>query len=105
MKCVSKAFIAFFLAVVMAMLLPAQVFADTPDYISEIKIGMGKTSEEAKAKCSKVFKSNLRFGAIRHQVIKFYDKQFIEYTFNSKERVYYENNSLPAEKRRTTDPI
>ncbi len=49
MKKTSRAIIAVFLAALIAMLLPIQVFADTPDYISEIKIGMGKTAEEAKA--------------------------------------------------------
>ena len=44
MKHLSKAIIAVFLAVLMATLLPVQVFADTPDYISEVKIFMGDYS-------------------------------------------------------------
>ena len=49
MKHLSRALTAVILAVLMATLLPAQVFADTPDYISEVKIGIGKTADEAKA--------------------------------------------------------
>ena len=49
MKHLSRAIIAIFMAILMGTLLPVQVFADTPDYISEIKIGMGETAEEAKA--------------------------------------------------------
>ena len=43
MKHFSRTIIAIILAVVMATLIPAQVFADTPDYISEIKIATGST--------------------------------------------------------------
>ena len=49
MNRIFKIIVSVILAVLMACLLPAQVFADTPDYISEIKIGMGKTEDEAKA--------------------------------------------------------
>ena len=41
MKHLSRAFIAGILAVLMATLLPVQVFADTPDYISDVKICLG----------------------------------------------------------------
>ena len=44
MKHLSKAIIAVFLAVLMGTLLPVQVFADTPDYISEVKVFMGDYS-------------------------------------------------------------
>ena len=47
MKHISKVLIAVILAVLMATLLPAQVFADTPDYISEVKIFMGSTDGAA----------------------------------------------------------
>ena len=46
MKKLSKVFISVFLAALMATLLPVQVFADTPDYISDIKIAMGDNAEE-----------------------------------------------------------
>ena len=49
MKHLSRALIAIILAVLMAGLLPVQVFANTPEYISEIKIGMGKNSADALA--------------------------------------------------------
>ena len=45
MKRLSRVFISVFLAALMATLLPVQVFADTPDYISEIKIAMGDSAE------------------------------------------------------------
>ena len=41
MKRLSRALIAVILAVLTATLLPVQVFADTPDYISDIRICMG----------------------------------------------------------------
>jgi hypothetical protein len=44
MKHLSKAIIAVFLAVLMGTLFPVQVFADTPDYISEVKVFMGDYS-------------------------------------------------------------
>ncbi len=47
MKKISSVLIAVILAVLMATLLPAQVFADTPDYISEVKIFMGSTDGAA----------------------------------------------------------
>ncbi len=49
MKHISRAFIAIMLAVLTATLLPVQVFADTPDYISEVKVYQGsydKATEE-----------------------------------------------------------
>ncbi len=49
MKYLSRAIIAVFIAVLIGTLFPVQVFADTPDYISEVKIGMGKNSEDALA--------------------------------------------------------
>ena len=45
MKHISRAITAIFMAILMATLLPVQVFADTPDYISEIKIAMGDNAE------------------------------------------------------------
>ena len=49
MKQLSKAFIAVILAILTAMVLPAQVFADSAEekYISEVQIGVGKTASEA----------------------------------------------------------
>ena len=44
MKHLSRAVIAVFMAVLMGTLLPVQAFADTPDYISEIKIFAGDYS-------------------------------------------------------------
>ena len=41
MKHLSRVIIAVFMAILMGTLLPVQVFADTPDYISEIKIFEG----------------------------------------------------------------
>ena len=49
MNRILQVLLAIFMAVLMGTLLPVQVFADTPEYISEVKIGMGKTAEEAKA--------------------------------------------------------
>ena len=46
MKHISRVIIAIFMAILMGTLLPVQVFADTPDYISEIKIGMGKWNSD-----------------------------------------------------------
>ena len=46
MKHLSKTIISLVLVVLMATLLPVQVFADTPDYISEIKIAMGDKAEK-----------------------------------------------------------
>ncbi len=40
----SRAILAVILAVLMGMLLPVQVFADTPDYISEVKVFAGDYS-------------------------------------------------------------
>ena len=45
MKRFSKALIALILAIVIATLLPVQVVADTPEYISEIKIAMDDTED------------------------------------------------------------
>ena len=44
MKHVCRTMIAVFLAVLMGTLLPVQVFADTPDYISEVKVYLGDYS-------------------------------------------------------------
>ena len=44
MKHLSRAILAVFMAVLMGTLLPVQVFADTPDYISEVKIFAGDYS-------------------------------------------------------------
>ncbi len=44
MKHLSRAIIAVFMAVLMGALLPVQVFADTPDYISEVKVFIGDYS-------------------------------------------------------------
>ena len=52
MKRFSRAIIALIMALLMATLLPVQVMADTPDYISEIKVGVGKDAKEAKASLS-----------------------------------------------------
>ena len=49
MKHLLRGIIAVFLSVLMAALLPVQVYAEKPDYISELKVGMGKTAGEAKA--------------------------------------------------------
>ena len=50
MKRFSTVLIAILLAFLTAALHPVRVFAaSTPDYISEVKIGMGKTADEAKA--------------------------------------------------------
>ena len=48
MKYLSRAMTAVILAVLTAVLLPVQVFADTPDYISDIKIYAGSYSEAEK---------------------------------------------------------
>ena len=42
---ISRVIIALFLAVLTATIMPAQVFADTPDYISDIKIATGSDAE------------------------------------------------------------
>ena len=44
MKHLTRAIIAVFMAVLMGTLLPVQVFADTPEYISEVKVFMGDYS-------------------------------------------------------------
>ena len=44
MKHLSRAILAVFMAVLIGTLLPIQVFADTPDYISEVKIFAGDYS-------------------------------------------------------------
>ncbi len=50
MKKITVIFTALLLALVIAGALPAYVFADSiPEYISEVKIGMGKKPEEAKS--------------------------------------------------------
>ena len=65
MKRISTVLIALFLVVLMATLYPAQVFADTPDYISEVKIGMGKDGDAAKAALSgyKIIETDLNQNA------------------------------------------
>ena len=47
MKYLSRTIIAIILAVLTATLLPVQVFADTPDYISEIKVYQGSFDKAA----------------------------------------------------------
>ena len=47
MKHLSRAITAIFMAILMGTLLPAKVFADTPTYISEVKIGMGVSEKTA----------------------------------------------------------
>ena len=47
MKKLYKSIITLSLALIMAALLPVQVLADAPDYISEIKIGSGTSEKEA----------------------------------------------------------
>ncbi len=47
MKKISRVLIAVILAVLMATLMPAQVFADTPDYISEVKVYQGSFDKAA----------------------------------------------------------
>ena len=50
MKKISSIFIAVILALLIAAVMPAQVFADSvPEYISEVKIGMGKEAKDAEA--------------------------------------------------------
>ncbi len=50
MKKASMILLSLLLALTLAATLPAQVFAaSVPEYISEVKIGMGKKSETAKA--------------------------------------------------------
>ena len=49
--------IALFMAVLMGTLLPLQVFADTPDYISEVKIGMGRWNSSDDKKSDAALKS------------------------------------------------
>ena len=53
MKKFIMAFIALVTALLIAAILPAQVFADSiPEYISEVKIGMGKDGKSARAALS-----------------------------------------------------
>jgi hypothetical protein len=47
MKHLTRTIIAVFLAVLMAALLPVQVFADTPDYVSEVKAFIGNYNAAA----------------------------------------------------------
>ena len=47
MKHISKTIIAILLALIMGLIIPTQVFANIPDYISEIKIAMGSTVAKA----------------------------------------------------------
>ena len=48
MKHLSKTIIAVFMAILMGTLLPVQVFADTPDYISEVKVYEGNCKNAEK---------------------------------------------------------
>ena len=48
MKHLSRAIIAVFMAILMGTLLPVQVFADTPDYISEVKVYEGNCKNAEK---------------------------------------------------------
>ena len=45
MKHLTKSLIALFMAVLIAVMIPVQVLADGPEYVSEVKIGIGSTSE------------------------------------------------------------
>ena len=47
MKKVSTKIIALILVVLIAALLPVQVYADQPEYISEVKIGIGSDVDDA----------------------------------------------------------
>lgn len=47
MKKISKAFIAICLVLITVIVYPSQVFASSQKYVSEVKIGMGKTVKEA----------------------------------------------------------
>ncbi len=47
MKHLSRAIIAIFMAILMGTLLPVQVFADTPDYIGEVKVYEGNYKKAA----------------------------------------------------------
>ena len=57
MKRILQITIALFMAVLMGTLLPVQVFADTPDYISEVKIGMGRWNSDDDKKSDAALKS------------------------------------------------
>lgn len=57
MKRFLQVIIAVFMAVLMGTLLPVQVFADTPDYISEVKIGMGRWNSDDDKKSDTALKS------------------------------------------------
>ncbi len=47
MRKISRFLLIILMVVLTAGLYPTQVFGDTPDYVSEVKIGMGKDSSEA----------------------------------------------------------
>ena len=49
--------VSTFIAVIMVIMIPLQVFADTPDYISEVKIGMGKWNSDDDKKSDEALKS------------------------------------------------
>ncbi len=49
MRKISKAVIAFCLAIILTTSIPFQVFAASPKYVSEVRVGMGKTVDEAAA--------------------------------------------------------
>lgn len=57
MKRFLQVIIAVFMAALMGTLLPVQVFADTPDYISEVKIGMGRWNSSDDKKSDVALKS------------------------------------------------
>ena len=45
MKHLTKSLIALFMAVLIAVMVPVQVLADGPEYVSEVKVGIGSASE------------------------------------------------------------
>ena len=45
MRNTSKALLALFLSLIMALIIPLQALADTPDYVSEVKVAMGSTDD------------------------------------------------------------
>lgn len=47
MKHLSRAIIAVFMAILMGTLFPVQVFADTPEYVSEVKVFEGSYDKAA----------------------------------------------------------
>ena len=45
------------IAVIMVVMIPLQVFAETPDYISEVKVGMGKWNSDDDKKSDEALKA------------------------------------------------